>query len=497
MGLTINGVAIKPKDGSLRISDEINAKSTATFTVVDRQRAYSIENGQEVIITDGATRIFGGIIDRRVKKSPHATDSGTRILFYEVTCKDFNSILDRGKKLAETYVNTTVSDIINDTDNDRTIGAILASENITVGAISGGSVVIKQAVFNYISVTDALNYIKDVTGLNWNIDYNKELTLFYNEDNTGSSYNDSQVLDMYIDEEYKEYRNSQIIRAGSDITDEQDELPTPAPDGTSRQFLFDFPLARKPKLYINTGGGEVQVTPSDIGILGLDTGLKWYWQKNNRGVFQDQAETLLAAGNTIRGEYFGLVPIVVQSDNPSQQTARQAIEGGTGVYEFVTDLKEIDDRSAALSYAEGQLTKYADIPMHVYITSRSLRQAGQLINIQSDALDITGNYLIERATISQDRCVDGDSYIYTYKCASGESLGSWVEFFRSIKNAGQDFVIRENEILVLLVNINETVQNDSDYTIQVTNALYPAEDLFPSDTLYPNTAVLEEVTVND
>lgn len=491
--MTINGNSESWHYKSLRIVDLVNGRSTGSMRIASEN---TIEIGQTVIITDGATRIFGGRIIRVVITSPKGTlVDGDPYIEYDLTIADYNTVADRAKKLAITYVDTTLTNIINDTSTDRSMGSILAAEGITIGDIADGDIVISQAVFNYISVASALNYIKTVTGMNWNIDYSGELTLFYNADNLGTLYDDDNTQDMQVNIEYEEYRNAQIIKAGKDTTSTQTEVCTPAPDGTSREFFVRFPIAEKPQVWVSLAGGAyAQVDPSDVGILGIDTGKKWYWNKGVNKLSQDTSEVVLASGDFAKGIYKGLIPIIVYADNPTGQNERQTVEGGTGIYEVVEDLSQIDSRQAAMDYANGLLTKYADIPEYVYIDTLVYQPAGKIVPIQSTRLGINGEYLITECTIAD---LTQDTLHYRLKCASGDSLGSWVEFFRKLAQQGSKYVIRENEVLVLVNNTVERISMTGHYNIGVTYAMYPAEDLYPAETLYPNGTNISEEDVYD
>lgn len=464
--MTINGNSESWLTSTLKIDDNINARSTASFTV-DTDNA--IEVGQEVIILDDATRIFAGTIDSFTRTTP----KGTTIKRYNITCVDYNQLGDR-RIVAESYEDQTVSYIVNDL-----ITKYLSAEGVSAGTIQTGPTM-AQVVFNYITVTDCLNYIKDATGLNWNIDYNKQLHIFYREDNTDTGFSDADnnFMDAEVEETREGYRNRQYVRAGQDTTDIISlEKPTPKPDGISRKFSVRYPLATEPEIYINS----TQVSSSDIGINGVEQNKKWYWNKGSKDIVQDNSETVLSDTDVLEVTYQGLVPIIAQADNPEGQADRSSTEGGTGVYEDIEQVASIDKKDAALDYAKGLLKKYADIPQRVNIRTRTFKQAGKLIPIDISKLGLDGEYLIESVAITEQQGV----FFYDITCLSGESLGSWVEFFRKMRSDSKDFVIRENEVLVLLTTTSEATS----WTEATSQAVYacpvPADPLYPADDLYP------------
>ena len=171
MLITINGQEVSARTGTLSIQDNINARSSASFVI---NTSVEIKAGQEVFIYDGATKIFGGSIDTFVKRFLLGGTEPSR-KEYDITCVDFNSIADR-RKIAETYTDKTVTYILTDLITNQ-----LTGEGITLGTVTNGDYVVKQAVFNYVTFADVLQFIQNLTGLNWNIDYDKTLNLFLNE----------------------------------------------------------------------------------------------------------------------------------------------------------------------------------------------------------------------------------------------------------------------------------------------------------------------------
>lgn len=476
--VTIDGNSVNILSGSLNINDNINDRSTASFLIQTDSDTYNI--GEEVIILDGATRIFGGTIENL----NYFIYKGTTTKEYTVECIDFNQITDR-LRIAKTYSNESVTDIVTDI-----ITNYLSAEGISLGNVPATSPTIIQANFNYIQISDALNYLKDATQVNWNIDYNKNLNLFYRTDNTTAGFVDADMLELNIQETRTQYRNVQWLKAGDGTTEVQTlEKPTPEPDGVSKTFLTRFPLAKKPNVFINS----VQVSESDIGINGLDSGKKWYWNKDRKEIVQDDAETILTSSDVLEITYNGLIPILAKVENTFEVTNRKTIEGGTGIYEGFEKRVALSDKTAAIRYAEGLLNKYDEIPEILNLRTKSFRQAGKIININSTTYSKNEDYLIENVNITEEA---GTLY-YDMTLLSGESFGSWVEFFRKMIVSADDFIIQENEVVIQVKSTNEKRNRTSNTNIKTFDALFPADDLYPSDTLYPNTAVVTEVDISD
>jgi len=295
---------------------------------------------------------------------------------------------------------------------------------------------------------------------------------------------------MTLKETRQQYTNKVFVEAGDSTTETQvDETPTPKPDGESRIFGVRFPIATKPTIKINT----VAVSDSDVGILGLDTGKEWYWQKNSKAVTQDESETVLIDTDTISVSYQGLKPIRVTSDNPVGQNDRAFVEGGTGLYERNEVQRNIDDKAAAKQLADGILVKYGTIPRNVMIRTKEYRQSGQLVNVSSSNLEILEDTLITDVTIRDISC---GVLEYRIKAASSVDLGSWVEFFRTLKES-TDLVIRDNEILVILLSFDEVESHNGIVDLKVFDHPVVADDVICDDTLICGGDAIEEVTIND
>ena len=252
------------------------------------------------------------------------------------------------------------------------------------------------------------------------------------------------------------------------------EKPTPKPDGISRTFTLRYPIAEKPDIFIDS----VQVSTDNIGINGIDSNKKWYFSYNSNNINQDLSEVVLDDTKNLEITYTGLRDINVQTKNTTGIGSRKEIEDGTtGIYEQVEQKKELDNQLAAVDYANGLLNKFADIPERVYIESSEYLTSGKIITLNEPKVEIDGEYLIESLNIIED----GEIFRYSYNLASGEALGSWVEFFRKLSQDATDFTINDNEVLVVL---SKTIEKWKIFEgVKATTVRYktPQDDLFYLD----------------
>lgn len=469
-----------------RISDKINARSTLSITVIDKQTA-TINNGKSFTIYDGATKIFEGIIINVKKKEPHAG-----FLEYTLNIADNSAIADK-RIVAKVYENELAGDIVKDL-----ITEILGLENVTQGTIQDGPT-IEKAVFNYITVAQALDYIKNVTQYIWNIDKDKQLNFFERSTNVSPFALTDAVQHARFSQNsaMDDYRNTQYVRGGKGRTNTQtDETPTPKPDGESRNFILRFPVAVEPTIEINlNGAGWTAIPTADIGINGLNTGKKWYWSYGSNILTQDETEVVLGTVDAIRSTYVGLRNLFIRVEDTTEIASRIAIEGNTGIYESLSIEKSLNETAQALQYGNGLLEKYGEIKDIIsFETEVGGLEAGQLLTVTKTLYGISDTFLIQSIDIFP---LDRETVGYAVTALDGASIGGWEEFFKMLIKDARDFAIQENEVIIILNNITEIGGVEGNLNIKVFDALYPANDLYPSNTLYPNTSAVSEVDLSD
>jgi len=437
---------------SLHITDVLNSRNTCSFTLIEKAGMYRPVVGEEIIITADGSKIFAGTIDGI--KEETITFVGSE-LYFHVTCVDYNQICDR-YTVAEVYDDEAVDDIIKDI-----VDISLAGEGITYNNVESGPT-IEKAVFAYRYINDVFNELSDTTGYDWYIDYDKDLHFFARESNvapeeiTDESENYRRIS---VEKTREQYRNRQYLRAGNDITDERTESFTG--DGEVETFTLKFPIAKVPtSITVDSGGGPVAKT---IGVRGVDEDKDWYWNKGYREITQDDSRTTLTNADTLAVTYQGFYPIRVRVDKEDEISSRAAVEGGSGVYEHIEDDQSIESYTSAGDRARGLLRRYGTIPEIVRIeTDTAGFKAGQLLTIDVSKHNLDGRYLIRSVTTGE---LTKDYLRYEIEALSGENIGGWVDFFRHLVQAGKEYVIRENEVLVRMITFSEDIEITDSLTV--------------------------------
>jgi hypothetical protein len=323
---------------------------------------------------------------------------------------------------------------------------------VSVGEINAGPVITRK-VFNDIPLTEALNWLSQQTGYVWQIDYDREFTLRA-PDAIASPFvaDGSTVMSMRARRPRGAYRNRQYIRAGRDLTDPRTEFfvgdATGSPNVGRRTFNVAFPVGSVPTV-------EVNGSPQSVGIRGVDLSAQWFWSKDNTEITQNDDETLLTSADTLAVTYQGLYPILVQAQDDAAISERISAEGGSGVYEAIEDHPDLDDSDMTLDTAlaklqrEGMLRRVVDI-----VTDEAGLEAGQLLEIDEPAMQLSGTFLVQSVTA---RDINGTFLRYEATAISGDAVGGWITFYQKLMASKRDNVARENEGLLLLRVMGDTL----------------------------------------
>lgn len=472
MQVYISGNSIMTVKNSLNIDDAIEERSICSFIVIDEHGINHYKKGQKVeVFDDDGNLKFAGVIDTSKEKKIVNTDG----LYHTIICADWHYLADK-RIIAKAYEETLAGDIVNDI-----IDTILADEGITIGNIQDGALV-SEAVFNYITVTSALDALSEKAEFIWYIDYDKKL--YFVERATYESPWEATNIDMIknsitVEHSNRSYRNKQYIKGGTDITDSI--IENFKGDSKVRTWSVGFPIAKEPSIKVNS----TNLLPSEIGIRGLESGKKYYWSKGENAVSQDDDETLLISTDTLEITYQGEFDIVVITYNTEQIEDRQAIEDNSGIVENVADEMENNSRESAFQSANAKLKRYGVIGRRLrFNTYKSGLDSGQVLTVTLPEHDINAvEMLIESVTLNYE----DNMFVYTVTCAEGAEQNSWTQMFKTMATRGQAFVVRKNisekQILVTLSTFSKTWISSN--VKNIFKEVFPSSTLYPSTTLYP------------
>lgn len=422
----------------LSITDELNSRNIYSFDLVSPD--YRPEIGYDVtVVKDGVTLFAGTIQDI----TEYRTGISSSITF-KVNCVDYNQLCDRFL-VAEVYESYLAGNIVK-----NIIDTFMVGEGVTYTNVQDGPT-ISKAVFNYGTVTQALDELSEISGYSWWIDYNKDMH-FCSRLTNAAPFSLTDTSDNFrnfvVKQTRQDYRNRQYFRGGQDISSSQTE--TFLGDGERITFSLSLPCAKVPSSI------TVDAAPQDIGIRQVESGKDWYWNEGEREITQDTGGVKLTNANVLSVTYQGYFPIIVEAFSESAITERQTVEGGTGIYESVVTDTSINTSEAVQERAEALIRKYAEISQTIeFETDSDGLAAGQLIPVTITLHDIDADYLIKRVSIKD---ITANILRYQVTALSGEYVGGWVDFFKGLAKAGQSYVIRENEVLLKIRKFTDNLK---------------------------------------
>ena len=451
--VTIGGAPAEYRAGTLSIAGSLGTRTVATFSTVDHPPfATTVEVGQVVEIRDETgSLIFAGTID----SIDEEIDPAETVRFKRVACVDYNQIADRHlvayvyqpDDLTPTlYAGDVIKDIVS---RFFVFGGV--TEGIDTSNVEDGPE-IEKFVFNYVPASQAFDDIADLTGYVWYTDYEKKL-YFTPRD----KYEAPIVIggktqnwrNMKITESRDLYRNRQIVRAGTALTDERTDTVI-ATEADQKLFELSYPVGTASAVTVNG-------VAKTLGVSGLHEGRNYYWSYNSNVL---TARAAPGVGAAVKLTYQGLFPILVDERLDAEILARRALEGGTGVYEAIADDPAINVQNVAVAKALAYLRKHGVIPQVIrFETDAPGLRPGQLLPVDIPAAGLGDNYLVESVSM---RDMQGAVNRYTVTAVSGDALGGWLEFFSALARQAQKFVLYdEDQVGMLKVVVDTVIVTDS------------------------------------
>jgi hypothetical protein len=231
-----------------------------------------VEVGQVVEIRDETgSLIFAGTVDSVEEE----IDASKRLRVKRLACVDYTQIADRHLvayvyKPDEEHPTVSAGDVIKDiVARFFVYGGV--SEGIDTSPVEDGPA-IEKLVFNYIPASQAFDDIAELAGYIWYIDYEKRLHFTPKDRNTapfGLTETSQNWRNLKITESRELYRNRQIVRAGTALTDERTDTVI-AVEADQKLFELSYPVGTASAV---TVGGVAKT----LGVSGLHEGRDYYW----------------------------------------------------------------------------------------------------------------------------------------------------------------------------------------------------------------------------
>ena len=440
-----------------RIINQINQVSDeCVFDIISHSgQTYVPTPGDEIIVEEDATRIFGGVIVKIDKRTEgHATVRNT------ITCKDFAQYLNR-QLVTERYENETLEDVIDDIITNYTTG--FKTNNVN------GTLVVGTVAFNRITVTECLEKLARLTNYSWYVDYNQDIH-FFQKNTTPAPFtleddNDTYIIDsLSITQDISQIRNKIFVRGG----DEQGNVREEIYYGDSDQL--NWPLANK---FAEKPTVLVAGVPQTVGIDYLDDEASFdcFWSFSQKYI-RFKTSTVPGTGDEVSIEGIPLFAIIVNVPDP--------VSIGTyGVYEYSIRDTSIKSQSEAIDRAIAELSAYADtINDGAFQTYNSGLEAGQILTINSTIQGINEQFLIQKVVTSP---ISPDLLIYNVTIASLRTIGIIEFLLRSLET--EEIEADETETILTFLQFADEATAEDDMTLPfaTTSPPYMWMPVDPSD----------------
>lgn len=490
--------------GSLKIDFSNEGKSTAKLDLIDKNPGgrplfyFTSVFGEKVEIYENGSLIFGGMI-----KQPDTVFLNRKpVVSQKIDCDGWHVIPDR-IYVNESYSKTVISDLFKTIVDDY-----LAVEGITYDG-SSVQTTTEEISINcpYIYCSKVFDELCELIGYVWYIGPDKKIYFHDRTQRIGNSLtqNNQYLFDsLSISDDASEYRNKQVFRKVHAVTDELTEALTPSAD-QEKTYVSRFKLNSKPKIYVtqdrNNPSEHDLVDPTKIGINEISSGMYWYWSKNQNTITQDQEQPEIEDGYYVVMKYHGQYQTDVIDQDNTEIAARQAIEGGSGVYCDIQDGSGIEGLTIAEDKITSLLSKYSKVMKCITVSSYEKSwEIGQICDVVFPTLNINSlvasgyGYLVESLSI-EDK---GPNLPLLRKVTliDGVIFGGWINFFKKWLAKEDEFVIREDELVITTEETEESIDWSGEVVMSKYDCLYPANNLYPADDLYPGTLDTTQ-TLND
>jgi len=426
---------------------------TLNFTAISYQgRIWKPVVDSEIIVYDGADKIFGGIIVK-----VQETIEG-KLLNYDVQCIDYTYLLDR-KLVFDTYDDHLVEDIVAHIIADY-------APTFTGNHVEATGITLEYILFNYKKPSDCLKELAELIGYDYYIDYNKDIHFFskavgettpFDLTDTNGNYvfNSLEIVD-----DTKQLKNIVYVRGGEYVGDSRTDK-VGAGDNVTKIFKLPYRYDVMPT--VTVGGGA----PLNVGVDFLDD------PATHDCLWNYQEKVLRFATAPVTGDVLvtgtPLVTVIVKAKNSASVSVY-------GNYEFVIVDKLIKTKEAARQRAQAEFIDYAlPIKNATLKTNRSGLRSGQRINIQSDIRTLNQDFTITKVV---SKTITPDRFEYEVSASTARVMGI-IEFLqKQIDDTNKKIGVmrQEGEVLDVLMDLtgidtmtfSETLKlNDPDFKLDL------------------------------
>lgn len=454
--ITIDGVdrSADVVRNTFRTSNVLTTRvDTCTFQMRLQDPATKPREGQEVIVTEGGERIFGGRV-----AVPAEQEIVPGQLYYLVTCTDYTREGDKNLVVERYPSGWTRGAIARDIVTKYCPGFTATTANVPDGPVLG------EVRFHYWRPSECFTRLCRETGGDWYWDYSKGLHLFTSEesfapwdvtdDGTGE-----HPADLVIAPDIQDVATRVYVLGGEYYGN---QIPQKFKgNGQTREFN----LAYKPKSLTVTLNGAPQTTAVD-DLINQPEDPDWTWNHQEKLLKRGPNRTTPTDSDLIEVAYLPLLPVRVVMDDAEAQETLGALMGNDGIFEAtITDLS-LDSKEAARAAAKAFLRGHAN-PLITggYSTMRSGLRAGMRQRLRLAGRNVDMEVLIgevTRVALSND--------LWRYHVQFATHLMGIEDLIRQLMEAQKRVSIREDETLDIIIGLKSALPPSDAVTVTETTS---------------------------
>lgn len=439
-----------------------------------------VKKYDRILITKDAVRIYEGVI---LDIDFPEFMTGNEKIHITLTVSDNSEIANR----------VTINDVFENTDTSALVTELvtdyLLPENCTIGSININVFAITRIVYGDRQLDKVLDELAEISGAYWYIDKNR---VFYMR--TFNITNPSVIPEIgdtwgeHISNfkpkfDGSNYRNRQILNGGFAITDQLTQ--SFKGDGENQTFTLDFLIKEIVSITVNG-------LPATISERSENLDTDFYYTFKQKQITQDFGDSALLSTDTLEIEYIGFFRIRSVQEDLVEIAARAVITFSTGLVSYAATDPTIEDINTAVLRTIALLEKYLEA--NASVTFKIVENLdydiwtldqGQTFTINNTKLKIDDTFLITNIDF---HIVSEDHSFVTITAVDLTSVNSVVNQFLQINRDAAKIEIREDEIIIQTINVEEVIEVTEEIEIIKATALITGQPL--AITGRQNTAIL-------
>ncbi len=421
------------------VANTLTISQNMTYTIDTMKAAIQSDTepvqGSEVIVTEGAERMFAGVVRT-------ATLVDAVVMWWAIDCDDYTALIDR-KIVIEEYSNQSATAIVND------IITKYITPDFNAAGVVAGAPSIEFIQFNYKRPSECFKAICDYVGWQWYVDYDKTIRFFSAESMLEPAPLELTEANRYkfdnieIKVDSKNVRNRVFVRGGTMLSSAINlEFKY---DGKMRAWMLPYKPSEL-KIYVSevlkTVGIENIDAPSTVDFL-----LNYQEQRISMG----DSFTSPAEGATIRQNFKHPIDVITVVEDLESQAAIAAIQGGDGVYEHEISDNTIVTLEAAEAIGNKDIREFGNPAMNGSADTRETGwNPGQLFRISLQDRGIDNTYMVQSVDIKRQ----SNEWVFTPRF--GGRLFGISDFLQALVSKQQKSESK-TEVLQKYTYVNEAI----------------------------------------